>query len=268
MRRDYTFNTQDFLSFIYDSKISHIVKNHENTLKIASKFILSFLSSRNFYLELLNEQLGKIELKASANGKDLFFTLLNEQIVIEYENKQYTFLTDWTDLQYFVKLEMYKVKEKDKTITQSIDAHQIKIEIQVEKRIYSFIIPYDIDYYLDIHSFNMITKDTTILDLKRIYMNRFFKNQSAYEHQCLTYVSIKEITEQGNIILLDELTIKEGFVLKYVLSSINHDVIIRINGIPNEPNEIQILNYQMQSEIDFKNEIKNLYERSRRINIE
>ena len=47
-----------------------------------------------------------------------------------------------------------------------------------------------------------------------------------------------------------------------------HDVIIRINGIPNEPNEIQILNYQMQSEIDFKNEIKNLYERSRRINIE
>ena len=165
-------------------------------------------------------------------------------------------------------LEKYKIKEKDRTITQILDAHQIKIEIEIENRIYSFIIPYDIDYYLDPHCFNTINKNTTIIDLKRLYMRRFFENQNVYEKQCLTHISVKEITEENKIILVDELIIKEGFVERYTLSSISNNLIIRISGVPNGTNEIHILNYRTETNIDFSDEINKLYERSRRINIE
>ena len=268
MRKDYTFKSQDFLPFIYNSEINEIIRNYQNMLKIASQFILSFLGSKNYYLELLSEKTGEIEFRATANSKNLILIILNERLIIKNENQENTFFTDWTDRQYFARLEKYKIKEKDRTITQILDAHQIKIEIEIENRIYSFIIPYDIDYYLDPHCFNTINKNTTIIDLKRLYMRRFFENQNVYEKQCLTHISVKEITEENKIILVDELIIKEGFVERYTLSSISNNLIIRISGVPNGTNEIHILNYRTETNIDFSDEINKLYERSRRINIE
>ena len=99
-------------------------------------------------------------------------------------------------------------------------------------------------------------------------MRRFFENQNVYEKQCLTHISVKEITEENKIILVDELIIKEGFVERYTLSSISNNLIIRISGVPNGTNEIHILNYRTETNIDFSDEINKLYERSRRINIE
>lgn len=268
MRKDYAFKSQEFLPFIYSSEINEIIRNYQNMLKIASQFILPFLGSKNCYLELLSEKTDEIEFKATANNKNLILVISNERLIIKNENQEYTFFTDWTDRQYFARLEKYKTKEKDRVITQILDAHQVKIEIRVENRIYSFIIPYDIDYYLDPHFFNTITKNTTIIDLKRLYMKRFFENQNVYEKQCLTHISVKEITEGNTPILVDELIIREGFVERYMLSSISDNLIIRISGVPNGTNEIQILNYRTETDIDFSSEIKKLYERSRRINIE
>ena len=56
MKKEYIFKNIEDEPFIYDCKIKGIVDNYRNTLKLASYFIMAFLKTPRFVLELIKEE--------------------------------------------------------------------------------------------------------------------------------------------------------------------------------------------------------------------
>ena len=270
MKKDYVFKNTDNYPFIYDSKISNMIENYATTLQIASHFMMMLLHESRFVLELIKEEHTKTDLKlilkASTKEKSVFLTVVNDILQIQYENEEYTFVVNWDVYQSYATLRRYQIILPDKQIIEEIDAHHIKIEMTIKDKIFQLYIPYGIDHYLDSTYFNEIKESSSIMDLKRIYMERFFHGQTSFEMRIDTILSTKQKLATGEIILLDELSIKDGFVEKYILSSFKEGLLISVIGAPNINSEIRMVGYENTCTINLKEEIDNLYKRSRKVN--
>lgn len=269
MKKDYTFKNREEIPFLYDSSIEETIKNYKTTLLIASNLILQFLNAYQFSLKLITEEYTsnyrKIIFQADSNKKTIYLTIIDDIIMIKTDTETFCFRINWDKYQSYARLTSYTKKQNNNIITQKIDNHYLYIEILVNNKKYYMEIPYDIKYYLDTDYFNMIHANTSIIDLRRIYHERFFSGQTPYEKNLTTTLSISLTDFQGKEILLDKLVMVNGFVDSYLLSTLKNQTQIIIKGSFKEENEITIKNYQRIDEWNIDEEIRKLYDRSRKI---
>ena len=270
MNRDYTFKITNTISFIYDSRIENIISRYKMTLQAASNVILPLLNSKTFFLKLIREEClentMKFVFEAASNNQSLTLTLVDDVFIINYKNETYSYRFDWDKNNFYLSLISFFQKLKDREIKEKIDSHYLYIDIIFANRKFRFEIPYDIKYYLDGVYFSSLKENASIIDLMRIYHDRFFTGQTAYEKGIESIVSIF-MTEDGKDILLDKLILREGMVEKYYLSSLKKQVQVSIEGSIHEENKITIKNYDNPEEISLDEEIRNLYYRSRRLEL-
>ena len=112
---------------------------------------------------------------------------------------------------------------------------------------------------------NIIFNKTSILDLKDVYQKYIFSIQNDYERQIPTTISISIENEDNDEILLDQLTLTNGLIVTYYLSTIKNSIQMSIQGKVNEPGEITIKNYQIQEGLQLEEEINKLYSRCRNL---
>ena len=268
MKRDYIFKNQNNTPFIYDSSIERVVRSYETTLQIASNVILPLLNSSSFALKLLNEEYIndhiKLFFEASANSKKLTITILSDYFIINCKDEIYTYRYDWNKSNFYLQLISYTKKIGNRTIYQKIESHHLKLEITISNKKFRLEIPYDINYYLDPKYFSILKETTSIMDLIKIYQNRFLPGQNQYEKTLESTVTISKL-EDGEEILLDQVILKSGFIDSYYLSSIKGNTQISIKGSINEKENIIIRNYENPEEISLDEEIRNLYYQSKRL---
>ncbi len=264
MNKNYTFNNELQASFLYNSEDQELIRCYYHTLTIVSKFLHQLLPAANLFIESTRQKENP-EFRIKANNKWITLTIIKDNLILKIDNQEYVLNISWNKNQSYVEVLSYKEIDGSNAIKQSIASHHVIIEIKRGDTILELNIPYDINYFLDIHYFNYLNESTSIAELKKVYMERFFPGQTDFEHSMYTEIAIKKIVG-ANIILLDELQIKEGYIEKYKLSSLKNGLLLRIEGNKKGENEIKIINYQSQEGIDLNKEVEALYTRSRKIN--
>ena len=268
MKRDYVFKNQNNTPYVYDSSIESIVRNYNITLQIAGNILLSFLNSTPLALKLLKKEYlnnsMNITFEVSSKNQSLILTILNDYFIINYKDEIYIYNFNWDKNNVYLQLVTYVKTIKDKKIYQKIESHHLTIEVIFANKKFKLEIPYDISYYLDPNYFCPLKETSTITDLIHIYKNRFFPGQTSYEKSLESTVSISQIDDNTET-LLDQVSLKKGFVDSYYLSSIKENVQISIKGSINEKEKIIITNYANPEEISLDEEIKKLYYQSKRL---
>ena len=268
MKRDYTFKNQNNTPFIYDSSIESIVKSYGLTLQAASNVLLPLLNSTHFALKLLKEDYtnngANLVFEVSANNRKLTLTILDDHFIIHSQEEVYTYSFDWDKNSIYLQLVSYLKKIGDKKIYQKIEAHYLTIKIIIESRKFQFEIPFDITYYLDPNYFSFLKETSTITDLIEMYKNRFFPGQTDYEKKLESIISIAKLEGEEEA-LLDQVVLRKGKMDSYYLSSIKGNVQISIKHSLTEKEQIIITNYANPEEISFDEEIKKLYNKSKKL---
>ena len=99
-------------------------------------------------------------------------------------------------------------------------------------------------------------------------MAYFYPKQSEFEKRLATSLSKKTIQGEKSVVL-DHLSITNGFVTNYLLSTIASDLILSIEGTPEKSDRtIKISNYNLPNEVDITREVEKLYILSRKLNLE
>lgn len=270
MKKDYTFKNRKALPFIYNSKIEDIVANYKDTLLTMSNIIINILGTNLFYLDSNeeNENNNVYSLKASSMNKSVILDLRLDSVILKVDNKEYEFQIFLDQYKSYAILKSFTMTKKDRQVTQKIDSHMLYIEISFEKFAFSLEIPYTTDYYLDLNFLNSIKENSSIIELKKIYMAYFYPKQSEFEKRLATSLSKKTIQGEKSVVL-DHLSITNGFVTNYLLSTIASDLILSIEGIPEKSDRtIKISNYNLPNEVDITREVEKLYILSRKLNLE
>ena len=270
MKKEYIFKNIEDEPFIYDCKIKGIVDNYRNTLKLASYFIMAFLKTPRFVLELIKEEYSqnnfKIVLKAIVKSKQAIIIITSESLKIQYEKEELTITSNWDHEFLYASLNQYQVILPDRKITEQILHHRLKIEIEIKDKIWSLDIPYETSNYLHPYYFASIKESTSIMDLKEFYKEHFFLKQTSFEKGLATTLRITKQLSDNQKIVLDEFSILDGFVDKYILSSFNEGLLIQAIGKPNDSNKITISGYQVPCHTNINEEIERLLIRSRKVN--
>ena len=154
--------------------------------------------------------------------------------------------------------------EFKKAVIEKINSHNLTIDIYFKDKKFHFFVPYDIDYYLNAYYFSIIRENTSIIEMKNLYLERFFHTQSEYEKKLETVLSIYEI-KNGEEVLLDELSLVNGFVTKYLLSTKKEDILLSIKGGIDSEEEITIRNLENVFDLQVSLELQELLQRSRTI---
>ena len=99
-------------------------------------------------------------------------------------------------------------------------------------------------------------------------MAYFYPGQTEFERNLTTSLA-KKTTQGEKSIELDHLSVTNGYVTNYLLSTIVNELILSIEGNP-EKNErtIKISNYQLPNKVDITGEVEKLYKLSRKLNLE
>ena len=265
MKRDYVFENNNILPFIYDSKIEPIVKLNKSSLLIASQFILDLLKSKSFYLQLLEYENSKTSTRltflAKSNGKELKFSLESDFLTIDWQNESFVYKLDFFASKLYADLISYETRYKDKTVKQSIQMHVLILEVKIQDKKYLFNLPFDVSYFIDSSYFNLINQDTNILDLKRIYKDYFYLNQTEYEKSIASSVAIFKIEKETEI-PIDELFLIKGQIEKYLLSTELGNIKISITRTKEEDGKITISNYHGAKNIGLEAAIESLYQKT------
>ncbi len=270
MKKNYSFEKTEFLPFVYNSEISDIILSYRNTLATVGNILGMFLDADQFSLELLQKQnletSCKLIFKALANDKEVFFEIENDYVCIHYENCDYFFGVDWDIYHLYAKLLSLTFWDGDKSLIQRINSQKVYLDLIIKDKIYSLEIPYHTYYYYEADVLASINEASSILDIKRVYMEKFYDKQTDFEKSCNSLLMISTVNEDGKKIVLDKLVIQDGFVQSYKLSVMKQGLLISLNGAMGQPEEVTVENYQIKTGIDLNVEAEKLYKRSRTLN--
>lgn len=268
MKRDYIFEKSNILPFFYDSKIDLIVKLNKSSLLTASNFILDLLESKSFYLQLLEYEnrktTTKITFLAQNKDKKLKFSLEGDILTINWQNNTFVYKLDFIVNKLYAKLISYETRYPNKTIKQSIQMHVLILEVILNDKKYLLNLPFDVSYFIDSSYFRLINQDTDIFDLKKIYKDYFYLNQTEYEKSIASSVAIFKIVK-GNEIPLDELFLIQGQIEKYLLTTEIKGVRITLSGTKKEDDTITIHNYHTPKNIGLEEAIIALYQKKEQL---
>lgn len=268
MEKDYSFDNLDVFPYIYDTYLENLVSQFSETLKITSYFLAFFLK-KPFILKLQKEEYTNngfnLEFSVSSSKQELTLILEDNYVKIRHENQEFVLKLSFDVPKSYIQLIEYSIIASEKKITQSIYSHQIKIEITLKDKILTMLVPYDTSCYLDYRLFNTINDDD-INSLKKIYSSYFYPKQSALERQLATILTTSKIVDE-EFVLLDSLTIIDGFVQQYRFSSYNDGVLISLVG-SSARQDIYVKNYHFNNEIDVNKEAQRLLRKSRTINLQ
>ena len=268
MKRDYTFKNSDFLPFIYDNSLEKAIIENKHTFKAIGHILQSFTHEKNFVLKSVPTTLKSDErilsFIALYKNKPIFLTLFSDDFVIEIDDEKYHFKLDWDINFLYARLVKYRKQIDKKAVIEKINSHNLTIDIYIKDKKFHFFVPYDIDYYLNAYYFSIIRENTSIIEMKNLYLERFFHTQSEYEKKLETVLSIYEI-KNGEEVLLDELSLVNGFVTKYLLSTKKEDILLSIKGGIDSEEEITIRNLENVFDLQVSLELQELLQRSRTI---
>ena len=270
MKKDYTFKNRKTFPFIYNSKIEDIVTNYKDTLLTMSNMIINILGTDMFYLDSNeeNERENIYSLKATFMNKRVILDLGLNSVILKVDNQEYEFQIFLDQYKSYAILKRFTITQKDRQVTQKIDSHMLYIEISFENFTFNLEIPYTTEYYLDLNFLNSINENSTIVQLKKLYMAYFYPRQTEFERNLTTSLS-KKPTQGEKSVELDHLSITNGFVTRYLLSTIANELILSIEGSPEKnARTIKISNYQLPNEVDITGEVEKLYKLSRMLNLD
>lgn len=269
MKKYYGFGLKEELPYIYNKEISVTVLEFKLTLLAISDILSMFLNTSFMRIELISRDehnFTNISFKVSGNNKSLLLKIAGDIVVVQFDNKEYVYQISLDRDKAYIILLSCTTTFKHKKVTQKIKDRMFLVEVMINDKIYSIYISLNIDYYYDNSFFTKIGEKTSIIDLKRFYMNSFFPKQTDFEKKCDSYMQIFRLID-GKMELFEQLIVVDGFVKEYLLSEITGNLIGSIKGRSDGENTIQIKNYNASSSIDDKM-FRRLYLRSRRVNLE
>lgn len=281
MKKNYSFDKISDFPYIYDSALKEYVEAYRKNFQIVSPFLELFLS-KPYYLQLAHNDtssgtkvswLDKIdtsfslEFQISDKAKNLTMIIQEDQVIVRFSNQEFVLRLESDEFKSYIQVIEYTNFLEDKKVTQRISTHQLAIEIATGNKVFLMHIPYDIYNYLDVRLFDFVIPSTSIVDLRRMYRNYFYPLQSMFESHLDSVLEIYEVDHEDKI-LLDSLTLKDGFVENYVLSTYKNGFLIRLMGKRTGDCKLCVENYIPIETIDINKEAMALYNRSRKINFE
>lgn len=244
MRKEINFEYQKSDKKYLDNKLKGLFSLFKIQINTAFSIAKGYLGNIPLYIELKahEEQTGKLTLIFKTDSNKTLEIGINESKISvkdhEIEDIYEYILGDKIEC----RLISTTFKDKEKTICEKEDNHRIIISITVGSK--AFCINTDLDFtsYFDSAFFSSINENSTIFDLRKLYLKSIFPLQGGFSRKEATTMEVVTFIT-GSVIISDRLKLKDGFVVEYSLNSYKDGMIVEASGtIPINP-EYKIYNY-------------------------
>ena len=253
---------------MYDSNMTDIIYDFKRSLQTASILITKLFHFPFFHLELLSQKKtftsSTLILKAKANKEEILICLTDNIIKLSLAKEKYVFYIDDNLEEVTAMLHSLAIYQKNKWITEQIQRDARIIEIESERRKIRFQIPYDCEYGIHLDLWDKIEENITIMGLKQLYLHYFYPYQTQYERAATTKIIIYQKKDQ-ELVITDEISIQDGMIQNYTLSTYKEGITISLSGAINDPYECKITGYSPNNDIDINAELAKLYEKSQNL---
>ncbi len=261
MRLDYKFyfDTTNF-KVVMDQKIDILERKYYKT--IIYNLGALFLNTNRLGIIVKSNNDNECFLAISCGDKRKVNMIVTpSKIKVMFNKKSYTFLHEMDNNGVILYLEEI-VYDEDVKLVETFLSHVVRFKIIIKDRVFLLSVPMDIDYVIDKNIFNSIKYDSSLNDLKKIYDNYLRKIQERVSYDFYKMDTVIGVYDYFN---LEE---KNSIVKKYrggevvfrkasiMLGDIRLEVTINDN---NEP-LVVIKGYDINSNINIIEEIKNLYQ--------
>ena len=261
MKRYNTFKAKDSKA-IFTTKALEAI-NLRGTFAIPNYLITSIIETDKYWVDLIHTEYTEEDIVhtflINTGKRNLFIKTYKDKISIHFGNITEEYLFDYVGIDsYCTNLvkQQNRYSEKMINIVYPNKNQYMTIEIIFNGRKFVFKTIYDITENYSTELLRTLSFNSTIMDLKRFYMNHIYVDQSNYEIGNDTTISIYELIN-GEFVIKDELTLVDGHVINYLISSIKDNVIISAKGELGRKPVITIKNYT-PSNIDLTKEANQL----------
>lgn len=255
MNRSYVFPSVIDNILLYDANLDMVRHYYKDSIGVLSHLIGYFFNGEKAFLTLEDKtvyndatcfKILASNLKQKQEKLEIMMTY--DTIIIKYKDEVYTFNYTRSGKNYVAYLTKYDYYTKNKHILEEVKNHTVYLSVYIENKKYEFVIPYDIDAFLDVDVFRTINASSDIFTLRKMYYNRFLNGQTDYEKSISSYVRVFLLNGEEEV-LVDELEFRDGLVLNYSLSNVVGNTIMSIHGGKTKEKEFVIKNLSSE-EID------------------
>ena len=242
MKREFEFDLIDNnFGILYSTEAWEILKNYHCTFNLACCLIKEVTGIEKFNVSLKESNEDNIyTFSLKSKKSDMFLTILDNTIIINTGNTIYNFNINWARHMGYAKLNQITYNLPNGIFRQTFKIHNVILEWFFLNKKFYLETPYDMDYVFDDSIFNKLKESATINDLKKFYLEYFFRYQKDYEKKFETYLNV----EANEADIKDKLILIDGFVKYYYLSEQTKGVILSIEGTDTKKGKIIIKNYQ------------------------
>ncbi len=171
--------------------------------------------------------------------RELILTVLDKYITVEDQNINYFIKHSYTKKGISLVIKEIKYNYQDKQITECYNEDLYYLNIVCSNKAFILSIPYHTDFTLNLNFLANINDNTTIEDLKNIYLANFSLNQEQYYLNRLTELNILE-----DNIVKERMVLKKQEVMEIELKAKIKDMIITLNKKMNFPLDVNISNLE------------------------
>jgi len=247
MKRYNKFKSSDSKA-IFTNKALEAIKLR-GSFNIPNYLINNVIKTDKYWIDLIHTEYTDEDIihtfLIDTGKKTLFIKTYKDKVSIHIGNVTEEYLFDYVGIDsYCTNLVKQQNRYTDKLINieyPNKDQYMI-IEIIFNGKKFVFKTIYDTTENYSDELLRTLGFNSSITDLKKFYMSSFYLNQSDYEKGNDTTISIYELIN-GEYVIKDELTIINGHVINYLISSIKDNVIISANGEFGKKPDITIKNY-------------------------
>ncbi|MBE6154127.1 MAG: hypothetical protein E7163_00925 [Firmicutes bacterium] len=261
MKRFNRFKAKDSKA-IFTTKAMGAVRLR-GSFAIQDYLITNILATNKYWVDLIHTEYTDEDIVhtflINTDKRTLFIKCCKDKISIHFRNITLEYAFDYVGIDsYCTNLinQQNRFTEKMINIEYPNKNQYMIIEIIFNSKKFVFKTIYDTTENYSTDLLRTISFNSSIMDLKKFFMDNFYIKQSNYEKGNDTIISIYELIN-GEYVIKDELTIIDGHVINYLLSSIKDNVIISAKGEVSGKPEITIMNYT-PSNIDLTKEANQL----------
>lgn len=251
------------LKVSYSFEAREALQNFSYTFELACFLMQDIFNVHSIFVDLVNLENSSpwgLELSIKTNNGPLTL-ILNDRITIKSNKLEVTYKHQLCPTNIIAHIVSLTAFFGDLTISYEYNNRYLKVHITYPDEAYSLEVPNSLEHMINYNFFRAIKKGSTILDLKKFYERTLLPLQDEYDQKLATTLSTSKKVN-NELLLMDKLSIKEGRIEDYLLSSIKDGVIISLEKNGDNP-EVKVRNFTLNSSVNLNEEAASLLIRKR-----